>query len=145
MFLINSLKWCFGIFLWNELWNPHSTFHKIIHRRCFGEIKIELWKVNCEMISQRFGDALHENCVKSDENCVKSDEKSLINSGDRIARSCRYTVPDLTVEKEVKEWIAKNLLSILGPFQTTILCPEIKQKQAQDRKKLFETVSLPVA
>ena len=31
-------------------------------------------------------------------------------SGDRIARSCRHTVPDLTVKTEVKDRIAKNSL-----------------------------------
>ena len=31
-----------------------------------------------------------------------------------------------------------------GPFQTMIVCPEIKQKQPQDRKTLFEILSLPV-
>ena len=34
---------------------------------------------------------------------------------------------------------------LLGPFQSVIVCPEIKQKQPQDRKTLFETLSLPVA
>ena len=35
---------------------------------------------------------------------------------------------------------------LLGPFfQTMIVCPEIKQKQPQDRKTIFETLSLPVA
>ena len=47
-------------------------------------------------------------------------------SGDRIARSCRHTVPDLTVKTEAKDRIAKGLLS-------------------QDRKTHFETTSLPVA
>ena len=34
---------------------------------------------------------------------------------------------------------------LLGPFQTMILCPELKQKQPKDRKTSFETLSLPVA
>ena len=34
---------------------------------------------------------------------------------------------------------------LLGPFQTMIVCPEIKQKHPQDRKTIFETLSLPVA
>ena len=34
---------------------------------------------------------------------------------------------------------------LLGPFQTIIMCTEIKQKQPQDRKTVFETLSLPVA
>ena len=28
---------------------------------------------------------------------------------------------------------------LLGPFQTMIVCTEIKQKQPQDRKTIFET------
>ena len=72
-------------------------------------------------------------------------------SGDRIARSCRHTGPDQTVRIGVKDRIAKLLLSIakgfglLGPFATMIACPESKQKQPQDRKTIFETLSLPVA
>ena len=43
-------------------------------------------------------------------------------SGDRIARSCRHTAPDLTVNTEVKDRIAKSLLSqhvlgFRGPFK----------------------------
>ena len=34
---------------------------------------------------------------------------------------------------------------LLGPFQTMSVCTEIKQKQPQDRKTIFETLSLPVA
>ena len=34
---------------------------------------------------------------------------------------------------------------LLVPFQTIIVCTEIKQKQPQDRKTVFETLSLPVA
>ena len=50
----------------------------------------------------------------------------------------------------MKDGIAKLLLSeyvlgLLQPFQTMIACPEIKQKQPQDRKTSFETLSLPVA
>ena len=33
----------------------------------------------------------------------------------------------------------------LGPFQTMIVCAEIKQKEPQDRITIFETLSLPVA
>ena len=67
-----------------------------------------------------------------------------------IPRSCRHTVPDLTIKTEVKDRDRKKLiiaicLGLLEPFQTIIVCPEIKQKQAQDRKTHFETVSLPVA
>ena len=71
-------------------------------------------------------------------------------SGDRIARSCRHKVPDLAVKTEVKDRIAKEFIiavcfGLLGPFQTMIVCPEIKQKQAQDRKTHVETVLPPVA
>ena len=60
-------------------------------------------------------------------------------SGDRIARSCRHAVPDLTAKIEEKDTIAKIVLSqyvfgLLGPFQTMIVCREAKHGQAQDRK-----------
>ena len=69
---------------------------------------------------------------------------------DRTARSCRHTVPDLTIRIGVKDRIGKLLLSqyvlhFWGPFQTTIACHEIKQEQPQDRKAILETLSLPVA
>ena len=68
-------------------------------------------------------------------------------SGDRIARSRRRTGPNLTVRIGVKDRIAKTAIiaicfGFLGPM---IVCPEIKQKQPQDRKTSFETPSLPVA
>ena len=66
-------------------------------------------------------------------------------SGDRIARSCRHTGPDLTVRWDRKTAIIAICFRLLGPFQTMIACPEIKQKQPQDRKTVFETLSLPVA
>ena len=71
-------------------------------------------------------------------------------SGDRIARSCRHMGPDLTTRIRDKDRIAKLLLSqyvlgFWGPFQTMIVCPEIKQKQPQDHKTIIETLSLPVA
>ena len=34
---------------------------------------------------------------------------------------------------------------LLGPFQTKIVYPQTKQEQPQDRKTIFETLSLPVA
>ena len=54
-------------------------------------------------------------------------------SGDRIARSCRHMDPDLTLRIGVKDRIA-ICFGLLEPFQTMIECPEIKQKQPQDRK-----------
>ena len=49
----------------------------------------------------------------------------------------------------VKDRIAKPAIiaicfGLLGPFQTMILCREIKQNQPQDCKTIFETLSLPV-
>ena len=35
-------------FLWNELWDLHSTVHKIIPRKMFSEMKTELWRMNCK-------------------------------------------------------------------------------------------------
>ena len=63
---------------------------------------------------------------------------------------CRHTVPDQTVKAEVKDRNAKELLSqyvlsFWGPFKPMIVCPDIKQKQARDRKTHFEALSLPVA
>ena len=71
-------------------------------------------------------------------------------SGDRIARSCRHTGPDLTVKtegerKDRKTLLSQYVLGFWGPFQTMIVCNEIKQKQPQNRKTIFETLSLPVA
>ena len=65
-------------------------------------------------------------------------------SGDRIARFCRHTAPDLTIMTEVKVYY-RNMFWASGALSNLILCPEIKQKQAQDRKAHFETMSLPVA
>ena len=64
-----------------------------------------------------------------------------------MKRSCRHTVPDLTVKIEVKDRIAKNTYfrCMFWASGALIVCPEIKQKQEQDRKTHFETVSLPVA
>ena len=49
----------------------------------------------------------------------------------------------------MKDRIAKcycrNMFWVLGPFQTMIVCTEIKQEQPQDRKTIFETLSLSVA
>ena len=49
----------------------------------------------------------------------------------------------------MKDRIAKLIVAtgfgLLGPSQTMIACPDIKQKQPQNRKTLFETLSLPVA
>ena len=61
-------------------------------------------------------------------------------SGDRIVRSCRHTAPDLTVMTEVKERIAKSLLSqyvlgFWGPFK-----PGIKQKQAQESDRMAKHI-----
>ena len=39
----------------------------------------------------------------------------------------------------------RNMFGHLGRFETMIVCPEIKQKQPQDRKTIFETLSLLVA
>ena len=52
--------------------------------------------------------------------------------------------------QRVKDRIAESYLSpissgLRGPFQTMIVCTEIKQKHPQDRKTIFETLSLPVA
>ena len=72
-------------------------------------------------------------------------------SGDRLARPCRHTGPDVTIKTGMKERIAKtHSIAICaehfkGHFQTTIACPEIKQKQAQDRKTHIETLFLPFA
>ena len=70
-------------------------------------------------------------------------------SGDRIARSCRHSVPGLPL-KDMKDRIRQKCIiavcfGLLGPCQTVFVRPEIKQKQAQDRKTYLETVSLPVA
>ena len=57
---------------------------------------------------------------------------------------------DLPVKTGVEDRIAEQLITaacfgLLGRFQTVIVCPAIKQKQAQDRKTHFKRVSLPVA
>ena len=71
-------------------------------------------------------------------------------SGDRIARSCRHTGPDLTVKTRGRKIGSQDdvvaiCFGFLGPLQTVIVRSEIKQKQLQDRKPVFETLSLPVA
>ena len=50
----------------------------------------------------------------------------------------------------MKDRVAKKIIiaicfGLLAPFQTMSVRLEIKQKQAQDRDKHFEAVSLPVA
>ena len=53
---------------------------------------------------------------------------------------------DTLVQKKGPNWGHVTIcFGLLGPFQTMIVCPEIKQKQVQERKTLFETLSLPVA
>ena len=37
------------------------------------------------------------------------------------------------------------MFGLLAPFQTVIVCTEIKHRQQQDRKTILETLSLPVA
>ena len=71
-------------------------------------------------------------------------------SRDRIARSYRRTGPDLTVRMGVKDRIARLLLlqyvlGIWGPFKPWLCALKSSKKQPQDRKAIFETLSLPVA
>ena len=70
-------------------------------------------------------------------------------SGNRIARSCRHTGPDLTIETRGERQDRKLLLSqyVLGSGALSIhdCMPAIKQKQPQDRKAAFEALPLPVA
>ena len=53
------------------------------------------------------------------------------NRGERYDRNCYYRTA--------------IGFGFLGPFQAMIVCLEIKQKQPQDCKTIFETLSLPVA
>ena len=69
-------------------------------------------------------------------------------SGDRIARSCRHTGPDL--KDKVKDRIAncycRNLFWASGALPIHDCMPEKSSKNSpQDRKTIFETLSLPVA
>ena len=50
-----------------------------------------------------------------------------------------------TTLREYHQVIPLNWFGLLGPFQTMVVCPEIKQKQPQDGITIFETLSLPVA
>ena len=75
--------------------------------------------------------------------CPTKDIVGTCCRGNILLQSCRHTVPDITVKTEVKDRIAKNLLSqhvlgFLDPFKPAL-------KQAQDHKTHFETMSLPVA
>ena len=76
-------------------------------------------------------------------------------SGDRIARSCRHTAPDLTIKTEVTDRIAKkwlsqyvfgrSMFSVSGALSNHDWMSWNQAKQAQDRKTHFETLSLAVA
>ena len=71
-------------------------------------------------------------------------------SGERVARFCRHTGPDLTIKTggerhDRKTAVVAICFGRLGPFSIHDCMPEITQKQPQDRKTIFETLSLPVA
>ena len=63
-------------------------------------------------------------------------------SGDRIARSCRHTGPNLTIRIGVKDRIARLLLSqyvldFWGLFPAMIECPEIKRNNYRIAKQFL--------
>ena len=72
-------------------------------------------------------------------------------SGDRIARSCRHTAPDLTVKTEVKDGIAKSLLSqhvlgFWGPLHILRQCRSLSQRScrlSRDRRQLRRRLICP--
>ena len=69
------------------------------------------------------------------------------NQAEKNSKNAFRPVPvqKFTFPEDRKQLIVAICFGLVGRFQTMIVCPDVKQKQAQDCKTHFETVSLPVA
>ena len=108
---------------------PYKTEHQVLQAPCFKNSK------SCRSVrGQHDWGARSWNVISREP------------SGDRIARSCRHTVPDLTIQTELKDTIAKSLLSqyvlgFWGPFKQWLNAMKSSKASTGSQNTFWDSVA----